>query len=118
MADREALWHLKIRVIFLASGDENTKFFHAYARGRKVQNTIWEMKDGAGEIVSSFEGLAKLGVEAFQSLFKAPTGSSLAEIIQLAQTFPLFAEEEENSNLMDELKRCNALLPERQKSQA
>ena len=48
LVDREALWHLKRRAIWLASGDENTKFFHAYVKGRKVQNTIWEMQDDRG----------------------------------------------------------------------
>lgn len=103
LAQREEEWRLKSRVIWLKSGDENTKFFQAYAKGQKAANTIWEMKDRQGEMVSSFKGLASLGVDHFQSLFKAPAETSLVEIIQLAQTFPRFAEEEENSNLMEEV---------------
>ena len=75
-------------MIWLKIGDENTKFFQAYARGRKVANTIWDMKDESGEMVSSFEGLEKLGVDQFQTLYKSQAGMTLVEIIQLAQHFP------------------------------
>ena len=45
LANREELWRLKRRDIWLLSRDENTKFFHAYYKGRKSQNTSWEMSD-------------------------------------------------------------------------
>jgi hypothetical protein len=38
--------------------DENTKFFQAYAKGRKISNTIWSLSHNEGNVVSSFEGLA------------------------------------------------------------
>jgi hypothetical protein len=49
-----------------------------------VVNTIWDMRNDVDVKVSSFEGLENLGVEHFQSLYKARIGSTLAEIIQLA----------------------------------
>lgn len=61
------------------------------------------MKDEADEKVSSFEGLEKLGVEHFQTLYKAQAGSTLEEIIQLEQHFPQFAKVEENYELMGEV---------------
>ena len=33
LLDQEETWRLKSRAIWLACGDENTKFFHAYAKG-------------------------------------------------------------------------------------
>ena len=67
--DREELWQLKSRAIWLSSGDENTKFFHAYAKGRKSQNTIWELQDDRGVKDSSFEDLSSMGVRHFWKLF-------------------------------------------------
>jgi hypothetical protein len=40
LADKEATWRLKSRAVWLENGDENTKFVHAYAKGRKATNTI------------------------------------------------------------------------------
>ena len=39
-AAREESWRLKSRAIWLICGDENTKFFQAYSKGRKNKNTI------------------------------------------------------------------------------
>ena len=46
LMDKEESWRLKSRATWLACGDDNTKFFHAYARGRKATNTIWSLRDG------------------------------------------------------------------------
>jgi hypothetical protein len=88
LADKEALWRLKSHAIWLTCGDENTKFFHSYAKGRKMTNTIWGLQQGDGQVVNSFEGLATLGIAHFRDLFKAQEGTSIAEIVQVARLFP------------------------------
>ena len=88
MKDREDLWRLKGRAIWLLSGDENTKFFNAYGKGRKVHNAIWELQDDKGAISSSFEGLSSMGVKHFKNLFEAQRGTPIVEIISMAGIFP------------------------------
>ena len=61
------------------------------------------MKNAKEEMITSFEGLANLGVKHFQNLYKAQAGSTLAEIIQVAQLFPRHVDAEENAELMDEV---------------
>jgi len=41
-------------ILWLSCGDENTKFFQAFAKGRKMANIVWSLRDRAGEEVSSF----------------------------------------------------------------
>lgn len=101
--EREALWRLKSRPIWLASGDENSKFFHAFARGRRIQNSIWEMKNDRGIMVSDFDGISSTGVNHFKRIFSNPGGTSIAEIVKIAGHFPSFVNDEENENLRSEI---------------
>ena len=101
MLEREESWRLKSRAIWLECGDENTKFFHAFARGRKAANTIWCLKDEEGLEHFDFEGKARCGVNHFESLFRAPAQASIAEVIRVAQMFPRFAEEEDNRKIYE-----------------
>jgi len=71
LADKEALWRLKSHAIWLSCGDENTKFFHSFAKGRKMKNTIWGLTQGDGQLVNYFEGLSTLATSHFKELFKA-----------------------------------------------
>lgn len=71
LEEKEATWHLQNRAIWLSCGDENTKFFQAFAQGRRMANTIWQLKNQADDAINSFEALANLGVENFRNLFKA-----------------------------------------------
>jgi hypothetical protein len=59
---KEKEWRLKRKDLWLQSGDENTKLFQAYAKGRKMVNTIWSLKDSNGRSISSFEGLLDWGL--------------------------------------------------------
>ena len=67
---REESWRLKSRALWLQAGDENTKFFQNYAKGRKMANSIWEMPKGNDELASSFEDIASLGTNYFKDLLK------------------------------------------------
>ena len=40
-------------------GYDNTKFFQAFAKGRKQQNTIWKLKNENNETTNTFEDLAE-----------------------------------------------------------
>jgi len=91
---------LKMREIWLAAGDENSKFFQNYAKGRKNTNMIWGLKMTEGGITNSFSDLATMGRNHFNNLFKDPEVVSIEEVIQVSQLFPRYAEEEENDMLM------------------
>jgi hypothetical protein len=43
----------------LESRDENTKFFQAYAKGRRCENTIWSLEDQHEVVENTFEGMAR-----------------------------------------------------------
>jgi len=73
------------------------------AKGRKITNSIWALNSVDGDPVTSFDGLAEMGVKHFEDLFKAPPGVSIAEILRVAQFFPRFVGEDENKMLMGEV---------------
>jgi hypothetical protein len=83
-------------------GDENTKFFHAYAKGRKSKNTIWKLQDQEGRMVSTFEGLDEMGKNHLKSLFKAGQRENIADIVRLSIYYQRFVDEEWNRNIFVE----------------
>jgi len=72
LREREESWRLRSRAIWLMEGDANTKFYHKFANGRKVINTIWELKNDQGHPVSTQQNLARLATEHFRGIYKAP----------------------------------------------
>ena len=65
LGEKEESWRLKSRALWLECGDNNTKFFHAYAIGRKVVNTIWSLRDKDGNTHFNFADKARCGVVHF-----------------------------------------------------
>eukprot|EP00253_Pinus_taeda_P028072 PITA_28072 len=92
-------WHFlamdSTRVIWLKSGDDNTRFFQNYAKGRKVTNTIWKIPLPEGGVADTFNKLSHLGSTHFKNVYKQPPGSTLADIINIAGHFPRFVNEDE-----------------------
>ena len=69
-------------------GDDNTKFFQAFAKGRKQQNTILELKNENNETTNTFEDLAEIGKKYFENIFKEDQQATIAEVIRISQCFP------------------------------
>ena len=62
-------------------GDDNTKLFQAFAKGRKQQNTIWELKKENNETTTNFEDLAETGKTYFENTFKENQQATSVEVI-------------------------------------
>eukprot|EP00253_Pinus_taeda_P032140 PITA_32140 len=96
---REESLRLHSRAIWLKAGDENSRFFHNFAKGRKVANTIWNLPLPEGGMADTFNKLSNLGTSYFRNLYKNPADTNLAEIINVAGHFPRFIEEEDAADL-------------------
>eukprot|EP00253_Pinus_taeda_P020282 PITA_20282 len=98
LKDREKFIRLQI---WLKYGYDNTQFFHNYAKGRKVTNTIWNILSPEGGVENTFNKLSHLGSTHFRNLYKHPPGSTITDIINVAGHFPRFLNEDEAMSLFD-----------------
>eukprot|EP00253_Pinus_taeda_P008313 PITA_08313 len=101
LKQQEESLRLRSRAIWLKAGDENSKFFHNFAKGRKVSNTIWSLPHPEGGLADNFNKLSQLGTAHFRGLFRNPPGANLVEIIEVASHFPRFVTEEDSEELMN-----------------
>jgi hypothetical protein len=83
----ETKWRFKIHAIWLAEGDNNTKFLKKYATNRRKFNHIWELIGPNGSQVSSFKDLAHTCIQHFQSLFKESDVANIREIMKVLDYF-------------------------------
>eukprot|EP00253_Pinus_taeda_P034846 PITA_34846 len=66
LKEREETWRLQSRAIWLKEGDDNSIFFHKFANGRKVINTIWKLINEQGAEIDTFPHLASLATTHFK----------------------------------------------------
>ena len=67
--------------------DDNTKFFQDFAKGRRQQNTIWELKKEKNETTTNFEDLEEIGKAYFENIFKENQQATIVEVIRISQFF-------------------------------
>eukprot|EP00253_Pinus_taeda_P023577 PITA_23577 len=72
LKDSEESWRLRSRAIWMLEGDDNTKFYHKFANGRKAINTIWELPNEQGHPLNTFPQLAALASSHFKQIYRAP----------------------------------------------
>lgn len=64
----ETYWHNRCHEEWLLKGDNNTKYFHRIANGRKRKNTIISLEN-EGNIIEGDENLLKHATEYYSELF-------------------------------------------------
>jgi hypothetical protein len=88
LRQEEETWRQKSRINWLAAGDRNTKFFHAYATSRKQNNTIWEIRKEDGTVITSNQDLQLEVVEYFQNIYKAQSNLCITDQLALLKNYP------------------------------
>jgi hypothetical protein len=106
----EKTWRLKSRVVWLKEGDNNSKYFHRYAQERKAQNTIGEIKNCNGELVSAHPEMAEAGVGFFSTLFKENLGCPIEENFKVVGLFPNKIMEDMNKFLPEKVSEKETLV--------
>eukprot|EP00253_Pinus_taeda_P027180 PITA_27180 len=101
LKEREESIRLRSRALWMKAGDDNTKFFHNFAKCRKVSNTIWKLPSPDGDIADNFNKLAHLGISYFRNLYRSPHEENLLDIINVANHFPRFVEGEDMNALTE-----------------
>lgn len=72
LMDREnKMWFQRSKVLWVANGDKNSKFFHSRATQRKRKNSILKIRDAAGVWNLNLEDIVKCLIEFYQDLFSS-----------------------------------------------
>jgi len=95
---QEISWRLKSRALWIEAGDQNTKYFHAYANHRKNTNSIWSLLDEEGQTVTSQQDLELTAFTHFKQ-FYSRTPSDLQTQVEVSQYLPRYFSEEEAGSL-------------------
>ncbi|OAY82668.1 LINE-1 retrotransposable element ORF2 protein, partial [Ananas comosus] len=69
LKEEEILWKTRAKQHWLKEGDNNTKFFHAVANGRKRSNTIEFIEDDTGRQISNDVHMRAHFFQSFKRLF-------------------------------------------------
>ncbi|XP_039144849.1 uncharacterized protein LOC120282161 [Dioscorea cayenensis subsp. rotundata] len=68
LKQEETYWKQRARMTWFKEGDENTKFFHLVANGRRNRNFIpWVLRDNVR--VEDFEGIGRTFTSFYQNLY-------------------------------------------------
>ena len=86
----------------MASGDENSKFFHHYVNHRNNINSSWKIAEELGEEFEHFEYISKIGINHFEDLFMEEGSVPIAEIVKIALFFSTSVTRKKNM-LMEEV---------------
>lgn len=68
---QEVYWNQRSKQFWLTKGDNNTKFFHKFASGRKKTNQVTKLKTSNGEWIEDKEGVRKIIIDHFSEMFQS-----------------------------------------------
>ena len=92
----EQMWHQRLRLQWIKSGDRNTEFFHGTTTQRKRRNFIKELRDSEGRWQSEEGIYTKILMDFYVDLFTTSNPHNLDSIMDEVQKVVM---EEMNSKL-------------------
>lgn len=78
-------WRQRAKRHWYKDGDQNTKFFHAWANQRRKSNSIKKLNDAEGNCWTSQEGIGRAFSSYFKSLFSSTGSEDLKELLEVVQ---------------------------------
>lgn len=82
----ELLWYQRSREEWIASGDRNTKYYHAATRIRRVINNIHALKNDNGEYETDGSHLREQVIKFFKGIFEDEGG--IHQVSPISKGFP------------------------------
>lgn len=68
---QEVYWKQRSKQFWLREGDQNTKFFHKFASGRRRQNQVLRLQNAAGEWKEDKDEVRQIIQGYFSDLFQS-----------------------------------------------
>ena len=78
----------KIRAIWMHAGDNNSKTIHNFASTRRRNNSVWELSNSNGEIITGDKGLKGMVVDHFTRIYSNVTHPNLLGQLKVIKLFP------------------------------
>lgn len=73
LEQKEIFWQQRANQFWLREGDQNTRFFHNFASGKKKNNQLSGLRDKIGEWKEDVADMQDIIVEYFSNLFMSST---------------------------------------------
>jgi hypothetical protein len=82
-------------VVWLKSGDKNSKFFHKFAEHRRKINIIWDIQNMEGNLQSSQDDIGEKYYNYFKNLYKGKEKEDTLKQIRVIKEIPRFFSDKE-----------------------
>ena len=81
---------LKSRVVWLQSGDKNTKFFQNFANERRLINSMCNLKDKNDALLFYQNALEEGEISFFQEVYLHDSHLKIEDHLKVVSNFPRF----------------------------
>jgi hypothetical protein len=95
LREEEERWRLKSRMLWLAGGDKNTRFFHRVASFRRSKFFLWEIEEEGGRVHQSTEAIKTTTFTHFKAFYQEANASNINVQIETTSLFPKMVSDEE-----------------------
>jgi len=77
----EIMWKQRSRIMWLAAGDKNTKFFHLRASQRRRKNRIVKLKKADGQCTENEAEMGAMASEFYKTLYSSEGTTDMDQVL-------------------------------------